>query len=299
MLHRNAIRAAATAVLAIALAVTGCSKKSQQAAAGDAPVITAARIVPDQPLSTSTLGVQFELGNAGDQDVTCSTEWYLNGKLAATVEGTEYLLDHVAPGTTVKARITARDTSGSSAPYETQAVVVQENLSGLDSVRLSPSPVRSGTTTVTATPFLPAGASANLKISYHWIVGGKDQGETGPVIGVSGLKNGDKITVEATALIGGQKGNPFRVTAVVTNDAPVIQSIAVASQDSAVIRYQITATDPDNDPLSYQLVSGPDGVAIDGAGLITVPRAVAGKAIRVKVGDNAGNWIERNLETGQ
>ena len=58
-------------------------------------------------------------------------------------------------------------------------------------------------------------------------------------------------------------------------------------------------TDPDNDPLTYQVVNGPAGVSVSPAGLLRVPAAVAGPDIDVKVTDNAGNWVEQTLGTGK
>jgi hypothetical protein len=299
MMDWNKAAIAAMALLAAAVSA-GCGPGGPDGAVkNQPPLITDARIVPEQPVANSVVTVQIAVSDPEGDAVTLTTEWFVNGRLASAGEESQFLTRGLAPGDRIKARVTPADSSGAGAPRQTPEVVVQENLSGFDSVRLSPSPVRSGSGRVRAELFLAAGASPNLKVTYRWSIAGKDQSETGPEVNLPGLKAGDQIAVEATASIGGQKGNPFRVAAIVTNDAPAVQSIALAFQDAAFYMYQVTATDPDNDPLSYQLVSGPAGAAIDGSGLITVPVAAAGQPIRIKVGDNAGNWIERNLETGK
>jgi hypothetical protein len=295
--NNGIIAVAATILLGIAL--SGCGGGPRSNTGNQPPAITAAAIIPDQPLANSTLAVNAEVNDPEGDPVTLSTEWFVNGRLVASEEGSQFSTAGLRPGDRIKARVTAADSSGRGEPFATGEVTLQENLSGIDSVVLSPSPVRTGTTVLTARPFLAPGASPNLKLTYHWTVAGKALDTDGPSISLSGLKSGDRIMVEAMALAGTQRGNPFRVSATVTNDAPVITGIALSSQDSTGYRYQVSATDPDNDPVSFQLVSGPPGTAIGSAGLLFVPMSGAGQTVRIRASDNSGNWIERELETSK
>ncbi|HTY07968.1 MAG TPA: hypothetical protein VMF29_02265 [Candidatus Edwardsbacteria bacterium] len=287
------------ALAAGALLAPGCGGKAQQASKPGAPAIASARIVPDQPFAGATLSINVTMADTLHSMLSYTSEWYVDGKLAATVDGTEFDSRGLAPGAVVTAKVKASDSTGTSDQAATPPVTLVENLSGIDSVQLAPMPVPSNCASLTAKAFVHPGASPNLKTSYRWIVAGKEQTETGPTLGVSGLKAGDRITVEATAAIGGKQGNPFRVTATVANGAPVVNSITPVSQDAVAYKYQISASDPENDPISFQMVSGPAGVTVDNAGLVTVPVALGGQTIRIKVSDNTGNWTEANLETAK
>lgn len=288
------------AALAALAAAASCGPKSGPGGEPSAPVITSAVISPAAPLADNNVSVQIAVDNPSGGQLSYRSEWFVDGRLNRRSEGLSFLTEGLAPGMKIMARIIASDGTRDSRPFETPEAVIAENLAGIDSVQIVPSPVRSGTPSVTVKPFFAAGAAAGIAIAYHWNVNGKDAAAAGPTLALSGLKAGDKITVEATPRLGSRAGNPFRVHAIVVNDAPMVSSITLASQDASSFKYQITASDPDNDPLAYQLVSGPAGVSLDaGTGLLTVPLAAAGQGVRVRISDNAGNWIERDIGAGK
>jgi hypothetical protein len=295
------VRSVKLAAIIAALAAASCGPGSGPGTAGpSAPVISRATIIPESPLANSNVSVQVEIANPTEEALSYRTEWFVDGRSSGPAEGLDLLTQGLAPGTRLRARVIASDGTRDSKPFDTPEAVIAENLSGIDSVAIVPSPVRTGTASVTVQPFFAPGASSSTKLAYRWSVNGTDQAETGPTLALSGRKSGDRITVEATPQLGVQKGNPFRVNAIVVNDAPVVTAISLASQDASSFTYRISASDPDNDPLAYQLVSGPAGVSVDGAtGLITVPAAAAGQGIRVRISDNAGNWIERDISAGK
>jgi len=56
----------------------------------------------------------------------------------------------------------------------------------------------------------------------------------------------------------------FSINVTAVNDAPIVTSSAVTSAtESVVYSYQVTATDAENDTLSFSVVSGPTGLSID------------------------------------
>jgi len=92
---------------------------------------------------------------------------------------------------------------------------------------------------------------------------------------------------------GKRKGNPVSLTIFVADSAPVINtSQATFSFDGNSYAYQVKATDPDGDPLTYTLDAGPPGMTMDPAtGLIrwNVPANFKGTAqITVSVSDGHG-----------
>ncbi|MCU0607176.1 MAG: hypothetical protein MUF78_07100 [Candidatus Edwardsbacteria bacterium] len=288
----------AALALATALAVAGCGGKQAPATATAGPAIRAATIVPAAPLANSTVSLTLEVDNPSGGNLSYACEWFVDGRPAQQGEGLDFSTHGLAPGAKLMARIKVSDGKVESAGFETAEVAIAENLTGIDSVRLDPSPVSTGASAVTAVPFPAPGSSSSLTVRYHWIVAGRESAETGPTLSLSGLKQGDKITVEATPVLGDRAGNPFRVSAVAVNDAPQIRTVLLASQDEGAARYQIAATDPDGDAISYQLVSGPAGAAVDAGGLVTIPKAAGSASVRVRLTDATGNWIERELGAG-
>ena len=85
---------------------------------------------------------------------------------------------------------------------------------------------------------------------------------------------------------------PNAFTIVDPNRAPSITSTAVGNGDEGVLyTYQVSATDPDNDPLSFRLLASPAGMTIAPAGLITwTPSAaqVGSQSVQVEAADGRG-----------
>lgn len=288
----------AALALALALAATGCSSKQAPAPAAAGPSIRAADIAPAAPLANSNVSVTLQVDNPSGGALSYTCEWFVDGRPAQKGESLDFSTQGLAPGAKLMARVRVSDGQRESAAFETAEVTIAENLTGIDSVALSPCPVSTGASAITATPYPAPGAAASLTVRYRWVVAGAVSAETGPTLAVSGLRQGDKITVEATPVVDGRSGNPFRVSAVAVNDAPAIRSVLLASQDERVARYQIAAVDPDGDAIGYQLVSGPDGAAVNGSGLVTIPKTAGAATVRVRLTDASGNWIERELGAG-
>ncbi|MBI4605705.1 MAG: PKD domain-containing protein, partial [Planctomycetes bacterium] len=85
-----------------------------------------------------------------------------------------------------------------------------------------------------------------------------------------------QVRVVAMDPRGGSASQSFGIAVANVNDAPVITSSpplqAVAER---LYRYQVAASDEDGDALSYALVAGPAGMAIDAAGLVQWTPAMA------------------------
>ncbi|MCK4911147.1 MAG: cadherin-like domain-containing protein, partial [Thermodesulfovibrionales bacterium] len=80
---------------------------------------------------------------------------------------------------------------------------------------------------------------------------------------------------------GGTDTATVTVTVTAVNDAPVAQDQAVSTEQDTAKAITLTATDPDGDPLTYTLKSGPDGMEIDsmtGEVRWTVPEDFLGTA---------------------
>ena len=132
-----------------------------------------------------------------------------------------------------------------------------------------------------------------VTITYQWSKNDGTLSETSDTLLLSGdFKRGDKISLGVIPDDGKSKGMPLSVVMFVTNSSPVIKpSPETFRFDGNVYSYQVKATDPDSDPLSYSLKSAPAGMTIDTSGLIkwNVPPEFTGKTpITVSVTDGHG-----------
>ena len=96
---------------------------------------------------------------------------------------------------------------------------------------------------------------------YEWSINGQPAGSGSD--SVSGFKRGDKIAVKITPFDGEKRGKPRTLTLDVQNTTPKVSESKEPKYDGKIFTAQINASDPDGDELSYELLSGPQGMTID------------------------------------
>ena len=107
------------------------------------------------------------------------------------------------------------------------------------------------------------------------------------------FRKGDTITVtivpDDREIIGASKKSP---PVTILNSAPIIVSSPPFSIEGTKYIYQVKANDPDNDPMTFILKSGPKGMKIDqSTGLIQweIQKEDQGShSIEIEVHDNEG-----------
>jgi hypothetical protein len=123
-----------------------------------------------------------------------------------------------------------------------------------------------------------------------------------PTVSLKGDKfaRGDQITLKATPDDGTLKGTPVNSFVVIANSSPVITpSPDTFKFDGDTYEYQVNATDPDGDVLTYSLSKSPEGMTINpSTGLITwnIPPGYTGKSpVTVSVKDSQGGEVMQNF----
>ena len=113
------------------------------------------------------------------------------------------------------------------------------------------------------------------------------------------IKRGDKISVKITPFDSEAYGKPLTLQRDIKNISPIINEHTNFKFDGKTYSYQVNATDPDEDTLTYSLKSAPSGMTIDpktGAIRWNVPPDVKGKTIfTVSVTDGNGGEATQSL----
>lgn len=145
-------------------------------------------------------------------------------------------------------------------------------------------------------------------LSYRWELLAKPAGSGAQLTGATTAspsfvpdRPGDydvRLTVQDGR--GGSAADDLRVLVDVVNRAPVITTSPVlAAQSGRLYTYDVNATDPDNDALSYALVFAPPGMAIDpSTGAITwtpTPQQAGIRGAQVEVSDGRGGTAYQGL----
>jgi len=137
----------------------------------------------------------------------------------------------------------------------------------------------------------------DVTISYEWTKNGEPAGSSKQI--ESPLKKGDKVDVKITPFDGEAYGRSVILHREIVNLPPRIIENNKHSFDGNTYTYQVNATDPDGDPLTYSLKEGSPGMTIDPAsGLIkwNVPADFTGRAsYTVSVADGHGGQASQTL----
>ena len=114
---------------------------------------------------------------------------------------------------------------------------------------------------------------------FDWVKNGQPAGNTRQM--GSPVRRGDKISVRVTPFDGQEYGTPLVVDRVIKNSPPVFSDDYKHNFDGKLFTYQVKASDPDDDALTFSLKSAPEGMTINpNTGLVNwnVPLDFHGKA---------------------
>lgn len=143
-----------------------------------------------------------------------------------------------------------------------------------------------------------------VNFTYQWFKNDFELDETSDALFITeGYKRDDKISVKLVPDDGERKGIPVEMFVFIANSSPVLKpSAETLSLDGSVYSYQVRATDPDGDTLTYSLKSAPPGMTINqenGQIKWNIPPDYKGKAdITVAINDGHGGEVLQVFSLG-
>lgn len=187
---------------------------------------------------------------------------------------------------------------GSSAPVESSAsqAVTSPTATGnlppsIERLQLPPDPIFPGMAIKVEPAFTDPEGDAVTAV-YEWKRNGEVlPGQVMDELATSEFRKGDMITVSVTPTDARGAAGESRTSRqiLIHNRPPEIVSTPPAGSSTGHFRYQVQATDPDNDTLSFSLEESPSGMTINSqSGLIewNAPPGLSGKQqVRVTVTD--------------
>jgi len=278
-------------ILILMLLLAGCSDKkspmnvesdSEQSLKSHSVQSSAIRIYPDDPTVKTliTLSIDSQMLEGA------KINWYINDIKDESSIGLNFHSDALQKGDTVKAVIVQNGKE-----YESNELVIRNTPPVIIISELLPAkPKADSNFTVTIKAKDVDGDVVNYK--YKWTVNDIFTSEQ-PYLNTE-LKSGDKVAVEITPYDKEDSGKTVRMTKKVLNSLPEFWESEPVF-DGTIYKYQVKATDPDNDILAFKLEKGPEGMTIDPAsGLISwevKPKDKGYHDIEVRVTDNNGGSL--------
>ena len=141
-----------------------------------------------------------------------------------------------------------------------------QNQSIIEKLRVTPAQFNRGTA-LEIEPVLPSDADQDYEFEYRWFVNGEENiYETSADFPGDELQRGDQLTIEVTPITqDGERLKSFVSQQLTTaNASPIITSELPEQLSGNVFSYQVEATDPDDDPLTFSLEDASQEMTIDG-----------------------------------
>jgi len=215
-------------------------------------------------------------------------EWTVNGATVSDGMATSFKASAAKRGDVVQASVT-----GPNFQVFSNTVEIRNSPPEITAIKFMPELFRAGDQLYAdVTVSDPDGDP--VTVLYEWTVDGQPAGR-GQRIGVP-LKRGNKVLLKVTPFDGMDYGTPAVVESEVANTPPVIVEHADFSFDGTIYTYQVKASDPDGDRLTYSLGASLSGMNInESTGLLTwnVPPDFAGvQPVSVIVNDGHGGTAQ-------
>ncbi len=276
--------------------IFSCGKSSEPASKSKTnapPVITAVNILPEKPTQGSELNLSIQSQDPNGDSVTYTFQWMKNDEEMIGENKNSLSSKTLKKGDLIRAKVTPSDGKLNGKPFLSDPVKILNSPPVIREVWIEPK-----------VAYVTDRLKANMKsldqdgdfiyYTYRWEKNGVVLNEEREEISEKGqLKKGDSIVVIASPDDRENSGTPKKSeTLIISNSPPVILSSPPTSVEKTTYLYQVRADDPDNDPLTYTLKSGPKGMEMDKkTGLIRweIRKEDKGNhSVEIEVSDEAG-----------
>ncbi len=218
--------------------------------------------------------------------------WYINGNLDKSSKSTRFKTDKLFKGNIVHAVATVNNKE-----HNSNDIMISNSPPVIIRAELSPA-VPDVTSRLTVKTKAEDADDDYISYKYNWLLNGKFAGEESFL--ETDFKRGDAIKVEVTPRDPDDAGNPVVLKSIILNAPPVFIE-GRHEYNGQIYRYYISASDHDEDALTYSLLEGPEDMSIDSAsGLITWKAGVDQAGIydlKISISDNHGGEIHVPVTT--
>lgn len=274
-------------LLVLTVLLAGCRKP-----AGDRPRILNAEFTNE--VFTVAYDLNIKATITSPLPATATYTWYVNDSEVYGVNATTLTSEHFAKRDRVSCRISVKDSLGKEAePLTVGPVTIENSLPRITMADITPTDsIYKGIDLAIEAETEDADGD-NVQIRYTWFVG-NSLVSTDSVLNGNLLMAGENVLVELVPFDGDTVGATYEIKRpiIVQNTPPTIFGIPTAVIQDSLLTCKITAQDPDGDPLTYAIESGPSGMSIDSTGLIrwvfTPPPNDTTYIITVSVTDDKG-----------
>lgn len=242
-----------------------------------------------------TVSLDVSVEDPDGERVTLHYQWLANGNPIQGQTSASLTLSDVKRGDRVSAELIPVDARGLSGPmYRTDTVEVANTPPAVTRIVLEPAAARAGDLLLAKVEGSDPDGDP-VKYVFQWWRNGNPvtapvKNEEQRTLATEGFARGDSIVTGVTPYDAAGPGKvAYSEPIVLANRAPVITSSPSAPAAQGLFEYVVTATDPDNDALTFKLETAPSGMTIEsGTGKISwqIPSGLTSpQQVRVSVDD--------------
>jgi hypothetical protein len=221
-------------------------------------------LLPENPDHESDLSLAVQCEDPEGDSMTYEVQWMVNEREVHAGGGSLLKSGNFKKGDSIRVKVTPSDGKIQGKPFLSPVVRISNSPPVIEKVWIEPKVVR-------ARDQLKVVVESSDKdkdfvyYTYQWEKNGtiltEEKGET---LEPGQFKKGDSLSVVVIADDREARGMPKPSDpVVVSNSPPMITSSPPTSLKGNAYLYQVKAEDPDLDPVSFSLKSGPKGMVID------------------------------------
>ena len=241
-----------------------CGTEGQKPKANAPPAITSVNILPERPYIQAELSAVVQCQDPDNDPVTNQYQWVKNGE--EIVGENSYTLKNgkLKKGDLIQVRVTPSDGKVNGTPFLSAPVKVLNSPPLIQEGRIEPKVAYANDHLKVSVRCSDADGDT-VDYTYQWEKNGVILSEDKKGILERGqFKKGDSIIVTVTPDDSESIGKTIKLEPIIiANSPPIITSSPPNKTDGNIYTYQVTANDPDNDPIIFALKTAPKGMEID------------------------------------
>jgi hypothetical protein len=228
------------------------------------PVISSITLLPEKPTIENELNLFIQSHDPDGDLVTYQYQWLRNDEEIIGENKNILKSRNFKKGDLIRVRVTPSDGKVNGTAFLSDAVKILNSPPLIQEVWIEPK-------VAYVTDRLKANVRSSdpdgdaIYYTYQWEKNGAVLNEEkGEFLERGQFKKGDLITVtvipdDRESLGKARRSNPL----IISNSPPIITSSPPTKTDGNIYTYQVTANDPDNDPVIFTLKTAPKGMEIN------------------------------------
>jgi len=247
--------------------ISSCGKaeRGEPSSKGNSPpVISSATILPEKPTKESDLNIMVQSNDPDGDTIHYRYQWIKNEEEISGEDKNGLGSGNFRKRDVIQVRVTPSDGKSEGTPFLSPSVKILNSLPVIETISVEPK-----------VPYANDSLKALVKGSdrdgdfiyytYEWEKNGVAMPEErGEILERGRFKKGDVIQVKVTpddreASGTSKKSDPVTLS----NSPPIIVSTPPNLVKENAYTYQVNAKDPDDDPVTFKLKSGPKGMEMN------------------------------------